>query len=457
MRWILIVSSLFASACVHFECKQHGGTEVRSLTTEHFVVTSAMPLEQHKAQAEKLELMWDTFAAFFGADVERARVPIVLLEDDDEVRYFASGYVGFVRRVGPTVLVVGAPDEQGGLGSSVHELAHLVSAFMLPRQPRWVAEGLAALFEDARFKDARTVKMGRWNEGRAQEAFILGALSLEELQQWQAPKDAAAEGLAYASAWAWMHYLANHDEARLRRLFYGLRSEKPIADVMAEVFPPADSARLHAAVQQYLKDARFRGWETSLRRAPKIEAPVTLSDWEVHALRSRLWFIDKESGVKDLEKAVALAPSPMPPGVAVIKARLEKAAPETLLKTYPEAPEVLVDVYANEDKVPPRAVIDAAVEKHPDDPELLLIAARAAWASGESEAARKFTARGLSVAPWSHDLVIQKLTIELAESNCDEADRAWAQLLSLLNERGSALSSKPMQTMKKLIQGCRAN
>lgn len=457
MRWLALSFALLTSGCAHFECKRHGGDEVRSLTTEHFVVTSALPLEQHKAQAEKFELMWDTFAAFFGADVERARVPIVLLTDTDEVQWFASGYVGFVRRTGPNVLVVSAPDDDGGIGTSAHELTHLVSAFMLPRQPRWVAEGLAALFEDAKFKDARTVKMGRWNEGRAQEAFLLGALNLDELQAWQAPKDPNAEGLAYASAWAWIHYLANHDEARLRRLFAGLRSDKPLHDVMAEVFPPDDAKRLHVAVKQYLKDARFRGWETSLRRAPKLEAPVVLADWEVHALRSKLFFIDREAGVKDEQQAVELAPSPLPAGAAVIKARLDKTQPDALLATYPDAPEVLAAVYAEVDRVPPRATIDAAVAQRPDDPELLLIAARAAWASGESEAAQRFTARGLAIAPWSTDLIIHKLQIELTESRCDEADRSWAQLVSLLNERGDASSSKPMQAMAKLVQGCRAN
>lgn len=456
LRCAALVTVLgLASGCVHFECKKHGGSEVRSIATEHFVVTSALPLEQHKAQAEKLELIWDTFAAFFGADVERARVPIVLLNSTDDVSYFASGYVGFVRRSGPTVLVIGAPDDDGGLGTSTHELAHLVSAFMLPRQPRWVAEGLAALFEDAKFRDARTVKMGRWNVGRAQEAFGV-AMSLEELQQWQGPKNAASEGLAYASAWAWMHYLANHEEARLRRLFDGLRSERPLSVVMNDVFPAADQARLHDAVKQYLREARFRGWETSLQRTPKLEAPVVLADWEVHALRSRLFLLDARAGENDEKLAVELAPSPMPAGAAVLKAELAREKLEPLLKVYPDSPDVLRAVYVNQDSVPPRASIEAALAKQPDDVELIWIAARAAWASGENAAAEKHVQHGLALAPWSTDLTILALQFDLTEGRCDEADRDWAQLLSLLPERGDA-ASKSMKGMLKLVQECRVN
>ncbi|MFT3708790.1 MAG: DUF1570 domain-containing protein [Archangium sp.] len=296
------VAAIVFSSCAHFECQKHGGTEVRSIATDHFVIISSLPLDKHRAQAEKLELLWDSFGAFFGVTVERARIPVVLMNSASDVSSFGSGALGFVQRRGPTALVVGAPDGDG-VGTSAHELTHLVSAFMVPRQPRWVSEGLAALFEDAKFRDVRSVEMGRWNEPRARGArFQL--MSLDELQRWN--ERTLDDGAAYASSWAWIHYLANHDEARLRRLFDALRGTAPIADVMRQVFPPGERKRLYDVVSAYLSNARFHGWETSLTRTPTIEQPVVLSDWQVHLLRSRL---SPERAMEEEDIAISLAPT----------------------------------------------------------------------------------------------------------------------------------------------------
>lgn len=143
-RVMLLGVGLVASGCVHFECKVHGGDEVRSLRSEHFIVTSDLPLEAHLAETRRLELLWDTFSAFFNMQVSRAQVPVVVLRSTDAVESFSDGYAGFVRRSGPRVLVVGAmKDAQQSHDTNAHELTHLVSAYMLPRQPRWLAEGLA--------------------------------------------------------------------------------------------------------------------------------------------------------------------------------------------------------------------------------------------------------------------------------------------------------------------------
>jgi hypothetical protein len=202
MRLLLgfTVAVLSAGCVKHVECRVHGGAGVRELSTEHFVISSELPEAELKAEAERLELLWDTFATFFRADVPRARIPVVVLEDTEAVESFAEGYSGFVLRQGPRVLVVGAPTEKGQTNTNAHELTHLVSDFMLPRQPRWVAEGLATYFEDATFTDARTVTMGRWNKGRAEEAFVGGLLSIEELMGWNALRFDDAEARYYASA-----------------------------------------------------------------------------------------------------------------------------------------------------------------------------------------------------------------------------------------------------------------
>lgn len=459
-RWVGVWGVVvMASGCAHFECQAHGGSEVRALETEHFIVTSDLPLEQHRAQAERLELLWDTFAAFFRADVETAQVPVVVMKSTDAVESFAEGYAGFVRRDGPTALVVGAvTDDQDGHDTNAHELTHLVSAFMLPRQPRWLAEGLATLFEDATFKDARTVRMGRWNKGRAPEAFHAGVLSLEELSQWTELRFDSAETLYYASAWAWVHYLANHEEARLQRLFEGLRGTRPLPELMNELFPPAEAQRLHAAVKAYLADARFRGWETSLRRTPKVKPPVVLAPWEVHALRSRLYLRDEEAAKQELRVALSLAPTPLPPRAAVLKATLEGRDPKELLAAYPTSGPVLVAAHQRFDPDLDARNLQKALEGPDVDAHLLLLAANFAFFSvpADLERASAYAERGGALAPWSAEFAALRAQIAFAKRDCVEAQVRATQAASLLSERAGPSDLEQMKKLHERVAECRA-
>jgi hypothetical protein len=459
MRTVLVAVVLggWLTGCAHFECTVHGGREVRSITTEHFVVTSDLAVKDHRREAERLELLWDTFAAFFGTDVPRARIPVVVLDGSSTVQHFASGYVGFVLRRGPTVLVVGAAgeDDDGRASTNAHELTHLVSAYLLPRQPRWVAEGLGTLFEDATFRGARTVKMGRWNAGRAQRAFYEGAHTLGELQQWGGLRFDGSEDRLYASAWAWLHYLVNRDEARLQRLFAGLRSEKPIEQVMAEVFPPEDAQRLHAEVTSYLGNARYRGWETSLRRNPKLEEPVVLAPWEVHALRSRLFLRDEEAVKREEQQAVALAPTPLPPRAAVLNARLTSTAPTSLVAQHPDAPEVLVAAWGQKPVDADREKLARALERAPDDVELLLLAAEAAYGARAPEV-DGLISRGVSLAPWSIDFVELELRLALQRHDCAGAERVFSRLQALAPERPSDDFMKAVEQLRGRVKACAA-
>ena len=454
LTWAVALAIL-GSGCTHFECELHGGSQVRAIKTDHFVVTSDLPLDAHRKQAERLELLWDTFAAFFGTDVEHAEIPVVVLQSGSAVESFAPGYAGFVRRDGPTVLVVAAAGGDGSQDTNAHELTHLVSSFMLPRQPRWLAEGLGTLFEDATFKNERTVKMGRWNETRAQEAFVVGALGLEELGRWGELRFDSSEALLYASAWAWVHYLINHDEARLRRLFVGLRSERPLAQVMEEVFPKVDLPRLHAEVKAYLGQARFRGWETSLRRAPKLEAPVVLQPWEVHALRSRLFLKDQSAAKNDLEKAVALAPSPMPPLAAVWKAKLEKREAKTLLASYPNSAPVLVAAWAPYDVEANRTQVEQALETAGSDVGLLLLAGNLAYFEKDFERATTYAVRGGTLAPWSLELAVLRLRLAIDQRHCGEASLLLSQAASLLPERAADVQESELSTLRKRVEKCK--
>ncbi len=448
------LAAALLAGCAHFECTAHGGREVRELKTEHFVVTSDLPPDEHRAEAERLELLWDTFAQFFRADVPSAAVPVVVMSDPEDVGAFAVGYSGFVRRSSGRVLVVGSKVKTGKTSTNAHELTHLVSAYMMPRQPRWIAEGLAAYFEDATFADARTVKMGNWNALRAEEAFVVGVAGLDELSEWGGPRNAGGEARLYASAWAWIHYLANHDEARLQRLFEGLRGVAPLQKVVSDVFPPADAERLRGEIAAYLGDARFRGWQTWLKRTPVVSAPRVLAPWEVHLLRSRLYLYEEPAPVlRELEAAVALAPAPHPAAVAVAEATLKKADLTALLAAYPDSPDVLLAIHEAGKPVPREALVAAA--KRTDDAALLVAAAQAS-ATHDADEAEALAKRSLELAPWSSAALVVQVQVDLRRSDCDAAELTTARLEATLADERSANNSKFLETTRQAIGKCRA-
>lgn len=455
MRWSVVVAAVMSLGCVkHFECEVHRGAGVREVVTDHFVVSSELNEVDLREEGIRLELLWDTFGAYFHSEVANARIPVVVLDSSSAVQSFAQGYSGFVLRRGTQVLVVGGRTEKGGTNVNAHELTHLVTTYMLPRQPHWIAEGLASYFEDATFKDARTVTMGRWNKGRAEEAFYRGVVSLEELAGWTELRFDDSESRLYASAWAYIHYLSNHDEARLTRLFEGLRSTRPVAEVMREVFPPEEAKALEEKVAAYLGEARFRGFETSLRRAPTLSEVKTLAPWEVHALRSRLFLRDEKAEEADVQLAIELAPTPKPAAVAVLEARARKAPLSALVSTYPEAPEVLGQLSASEGKAH-RAEYAKALEQHPRDAQLLLAAAEVAAETEEMDEAEQLAVRGLEQAPWSTDLLLVAITSAVAAKRCEVAEGRFARFEALLGDQVNDSTKKTLTTLRESLAKCR--
>lgn len=434
------------SGCATLECSAHGGPGVRSIRSSHFVVTSGLPLQRHQAEVQRLELLWDTFAEFFAAgDVDRSEIEVVVLGDASEVESFSPGVAGFVRRLNARALVVTNIE---GSQTSAHELTHLVSAFMLHRQPRWLAEGLATLFEDADFTDPRTVLMGRWNVRRARDAYGR-VLSLAELRQWKGDPHEL-----YGSAWAWVHYLINHDEPRLRRLFAALRSRQTEEQLMAEVFPLDDASRLQTEISRYVRNGTFRGWQTSLRRTPRLEPPVELAPWEVHLLRATVHQAIERSR-EELQLARDLAPQPVPGRVVVAQRVALREDTTELVQQFPDEPAVSVAVWGEYSADADAKLLQQQVAAHPEDPSLLLLAANVELAEGRLERANELAQRGARLAPWSLPFASLQMRIGLDARDCDAALEHYERMLSLVPERERPEALERLRAFERVVRACK--
>lgn len=224
--------------------------------------------------------------------------------------------------------------------------------------------------------------------------------------------------------------------------------------MLADVFPAAECAALHAKVKAYLTDARFRGWETRLTRTPVVSATRVLAPWEVHLLRSRLHLKDEAAPAHDLALAQALAPQPPPPALQVEVAQQGGADLAALAKAHPDAPEVLVAAWEAGVKLKP-ADFDAALARHGTDAALLCAAASAAVAAQDVARTEALATRGLALAPWSARLSMTLVSVALAKGASDDAARRFDVTVALGPERPSAQTTETYDRVREAIAACR--
>ena len=90
----------------------------------------------------------------------------------------------------PPAISIGNIDEEGGLGTLKHELAHALLYQRLPHVPSWFTEGMAVYLQNAELDRARSV--ARW-----------GFLNQSEIRRWLAwGRSVSMREMLEASHWA---------------------------------------------------------------------------------------------------------------------------------------------------------------------------------------------------------------------------------------------------------------
>lgn len=208
-----------ATTSGRYECERHGGRPSARLTTEHFVITGDVAPDELRFEARRLERLWDAFSVYLRASPAKTARIEVLLSREQIASEFVPGAAGFVIGDLQRVMVTRSSREQT---TNAHELAHVVIAVALPSISRWLNEGVAEYLGDAEFKSEYVVRFGRW-------AWRGGLVEpLEALWAWgRAPRDLGEEHQHYQSAWAWVHYLTNHEEARLQEVWARIATGAP--------------------------------------------------------------------------------------------------------------------------------------------------------------------------------------------------------------------------------------
>jgi hypothetical protein len=420
-----LVVVVAASACAGLPpCPERGGPPWLALASDHFVVRTDMDSDDARRLVGDLE---DTRAAMLamvwpGQEGPPGKIVVIALRSSNEMREFGDIAGMFVRRppFPPTVVIGGTTR----LTTLKHEVAHLLSRWVLPNQPDWFSEGLATFLETIYYdRDERKAYAGRSGDDHFRVVRQGWFLSLEELQLGVPTEDIFRRSRYYASSWLVVHYMLNRRGEAFadfqRRLG---RFEEPRA-AWSRSFPDVDGSALRNELLGYLRDDRFTIFMKSLSPWTGSIAVRPLPDAEVHAARA---FLFAHTGWSEDDRQRR---RPRAEAEVAEALRLDRGAPEALaVRRY--ALEVAGGRGA-------RDVEDArtASTAHPDSWLSWLMVADAA-PEGDPSVVQEALTRALALAPDEGAVVARMAILRANQSRWADAllfsDKALR--LNVLNE-----------------------
>ncbi|HXY34208.1 MAG TPA: hypothetical protein VEI07_08275 [Planctomycetaceae bacterium] len=204
--------------------------------------------------------------AFFDRPPDQP-VTIVLLSGDqayERCSYALEGhrraaYAGYYERKDRRLVV----NLDTGEGTLAHELTHALAHFDFPEMPEWFDEGLASLFEEARFSDDRLHLTGRgnWRSRDLLPALQEGSLRRLESLIGETKVRNDRQALDYAHARYFCLYLQQRGllEAFYRKFRLTVGGDPTGARTLRNLFGVTDLSSV---------DSDFRTWALAFERQP---------------------------------------------------------------------------------------------------------------------------------------------------------------------------------------------
>lgn len=235
----------------------------RELTSEHFVLTTDLDVDDATDVVVELERLYHAFArvAFPHEPRLESVSHVTSFANEDEWASLdpdASAYFLDETLFQPSAIVTHGEPDRRFFEILAHELTHRFVAFYFPSAPTWLNEGLAEYFETIRF-DGSELLVGepkvdatfttakdatRWAQTGSRPPYLIISLAdapsipaLREMTQrafygGDAASDDSAlvETIHYATAWGLVHTL-RHGSADTRARFRRFLEELHVADV----------------------------------------------------------------------------------------------------------------------------------------------------------------------------------------------------------------------------------
>jgi hypothetical protein len=462
----LSVAMLFGAGCASLNtravCPAEGGQAWHEVRSAHFRVrTNLDPAEARKVTLN-LERFRRALLLIWTRDFDPPGLieAIVLRTRVQRQEFFAAAYGGFYASTDDGLSIVMDGDGDVFYGKAVgeriqaHVLAHHLSRFVLLRQPRWFAEGLASFLESAHLsEDGTKAVFGQPHLESLGYVRRKPAMTLEELWRWDQErstiKDAAGH---YASSWLWFYYLLNEHGERFTDFQMRLARAEDPRKAFEVAF--AGAGDLEEGRRSYLKKGTFGIWTLPLEGVSTEMQVSELETAEVHAIRARLYLMGNLKEGEERRKAAQLevtqALSENPTNVSAVRLQADfmdneverLAMAEALVKAHPDSGTAWgLLARAHGQAGSPAAVQEQAYVRAAElSPEDAAVHNNLAWLYVESNAPQKGyepALRAVKLAPFSPGYVDTYAAVLFGMGQCAKSINAQRRAIELLHEEAT--------------------
>jgi tetratricopeptide (TPR) repeat protein len=426
----------------------------------HFHVSSDLSPAAARSLIRELEYLRALLIqALFGEQVEvPGHVRVVTFSSPSRFEDLGSKSGGYIHRDSfdePTIVI-----PQDGLkvspGVAAHEIAHLLSWHVFPRQANWFSEGLAMFVETVAYlpqqvappvgtRIVRThqARAGRWAgetpQSWAERLAQVRPVKAADLLSWRDQRDEASPDRLHLWSWVLYHYLWNQRSKQLSAYQARLGEGAAPAVAWQAAFPEYDPARpetlepLDAALDKYIRTGQLGIYKVEAEVAePAVErSPLHSSDVHLLLLDERsLWSEPKDRPAlwRD-EVDEALREDPAQPRAILLRANREKASPlaglRAAVQARPDDWRAWLLLGQALEGAEPSAEREAAYRRAVAlAPENSIAHNNLAWLlsqSGRSRAALPLANRAVDLAPWSPSAIDTLAAVAADLGKCREA------------------------------------
>ncbi|MFP2906149.1 DUF1570 domain-containing protein [Pyxidicoccus sp. 3LFB2] len=449
-------------------CPQEGGRTWSEVQSTHFRIQTNLSPEAATTTALELEKHRRALLLAWGPDFDPpGTVEVILLRNQNELDEFthgrAAGFAGTTPS-GPLLVMGGngfVLEDSPDLRLQTHELAHYLSNFVLLRQPRWMAEGLAQYLETVQIKPSTNeVVLGRvsgWDLGYVKAH---GWLDIDELWAWdqRGLLSSAESQRHYASAWLWVHYLYNVHTERMEEFQSRLANAEPPKKAWEASFRGVQD--LAGGLRTYVTSGRGSVFTLPLPEVPtKVDVrPMEAAD--VHAVRATLYLrspgeLKLEQRLEHAKREVAqgLKEGPTSVNATILATQLSRDAVtldgvRAIVKANPDnglAWDLLADQLGQKGEVKEaEEARKRAAELRPNDASILN---SLAWHYVQvREPAKGLAAaqRAVALSPGSSAILDTHAALLFQLERCPEALSLQQRAMDMLHERASDAMRQPL-------------
>ena len=280
-------------------CPRFDDGNWRELSTPNFRLRTDLDDREARRTLEELESVRAALLTSFGAEpgINTGQVAVVALDEGwgAAAGPMLNGVYGQALFTPHIAIRAGS----GLVGQPLvkHELVHQLSGALRPREPAWLAEGLAMYFQTLEISaESRLVTVGRPEAPVVSLLHHQGFMSVGQLRAGTAVHDSRSG--FYPSAWLVVHYLMNHRRGELRA--YQNTLQPSASDQASDndresqawqaAFGDLTSAQLDRQLRAYVDGGKYYVYRFSFAPPrPRITGARTLTPADAHATRALIY------------------------------------------------------------------------------------------------------------------------------------------------------------------------